>query len=140
MLLKVNKSGRGQTKPCREKTYSRTNPLITGKALLFSASLNDAFVVALEVLVSVLEVTKPLSVRLQGATQDIHKVSESVHDCITTLQKMRPDKYFKKIFKNAEQQDGASVEMPRINARQRNRENHPADSAEEYYRRSKYFP
>ena len=27
------------------------------------------------------------------------------------------------------------VEMPRINARQRNRENHPADSAEEYYRR-----
>ena len=32
-----------------------------GKALLFSASLNDAFVVALEVLVSVLEVTKPLS-------------------------------------------------------------------------------
>ena len=39
-----------------------------GNALLFSASLNDAFVVALEVLVSVLEVTKLLSVRLQGAT------------------------------------------------------------------------
>ena len=30
--------------------------------------------------------------------------------------------------------------MPRINARQRNREKHPADSAEEYYRRSMYLP
>ena len=89
---------------------------------------------------SALEVTKPLSVRLQGATQIIHNVSESVRDCITTLQGMRTDKYFKKIFKNADQQHGATVEMPRINARQRNRENHPADSAEEYYRRSMYFP
>ena len=85
MLLKVNKSCRGQTKPCRGKTYSRTNPHITEEAFLFSASLNDAFVVALEVLVSVLEVTKPLSVRLQGATQEIHNVSESVRDCITIL-------------------------------------------------------
>ena len=87
------------------------------KALLFSASLNHAFVVALEVLVSVLEVTKPLSLRLQVATQDIHNARESVRDCITTLQGMRTDKYFKKIFKNAEQQHGATVEMPRINAR-----------------------
>ena len=63
MLLKVNKSRRGQ----RGKTYGRTNPHITGKAFLFSASLSDAFVVALEVLVSLLEVTKPLSVQLQGA-------------------------------------------------------------------------
>ena len=108
-----------------------------GKALLFSASLNDAFVVALEVLVSVLEVTKPLSLRLQGTTQDIHNGYESVRDCITTLQGMRTDKYFKKIFKNAEQQHGATVEMPRINTCQQNRENHPA---EEYYRRSMYFP
>ena len=29
--------------------------------------------------------------------------------------------------------------MPRINARQRNHEKHPADSAEEYYRRSMYL-
>ena len=65
-----------------------------GKALLFSASLNDASVVALEVLVSVLEVTKPLSLRLQGATQDIHYACESVRDCITTLQGMHADKYF----------------------------------------------
>ena len=97
---------------------------------------------ALEVLVSVLEVTKPLSVRLQGATHDIHNVSKSVRDSITTLQEMRTDKYmyFKKIFKNSEQQHGATVEMPRINARHRNRENHPANSAAEYYRRSMYFP
>ena len=30
--------------------------------------------------------------------------------------------------------------MPRINAHQRNHENHPVDSAKEYYRRSMYFP
>ena len=30
--------------------------------------------------------------------------------------------------------------MSRINARQTNRENHPAQNAEEYYRRSMYFP
>ena len=53
---------------------------------------------------------------------------------------MRTNKYFKKIFKNAEQQHGATVEMPRINARRRNRENYPAESAEEYYRRLLYFP
>ena len=70
-----------------------------GKALLFPASLNEAFVVAFEVLVSVLEVTKLLSVRLQGAPQDIHNVSESVRDRITTLQGMRTDKYFKKTLK-----------------------------------------
>ena len=110
-----------------------------GKALVLFAFLN-AFVVALEVLVSVFEVTKSLSVQLQGATQDIHNVSESVRDCITTLQGKRTDRYFKKIFKNAEQLHGATVEMPRTNARQRNRENYPADSAEEYYRRSMYFP
>ena len=111
-----------------------------GKSLLFSASLDDAFVVALEVLVSGLEVTKPLSVRLQGATQNIDNVSGSVRDCITTLQGMRTDKCFKKIIKNTQQQHGATMEMPRINARQQNRENHPADSAEKYHRRSMYFP
>jgi len=47
---------------------------------------------------------------------------------------------FKKIFENAEQQHGGTVKIPRINVRQRNRKNHPADSAEEYYRRSMYFP
>ena len=111
-----------------------------GKALLFYASLNDAFVIGLEVLVSVLEITKPLSLRLQEATPDIHNTCESVRDCITTLQGMRTDKYFKKIFKNAEQQHCATVEKPRVNARQQNRENHPANSAEEYYRRSMHFP
>ena len=30
--------------------------------------------------------------------------------------------------------------MPRINARQQNRENHPANSAEECFRQSMYFP
>jgi len=69
------------------------------RALLFSASLNDAFVAALEALVSFLEVPKPLSVRFQGATQDIHNASESVRDCITTLQGMRTDAIYENLRK-----------------------------------------
>ena len=65
--------------------------------------------------------------RLQGATQNIDNLSESDRDCVAILQGMGTNKYFKKIIKNAQQQHGATVEMPRINARQRNRESHPAD-------------
>ena len=53
---------------------------------------------------------------------------------------MLTDNYFKKFFKNAEQQHGATVEMPRINARQRNRENHQANSGKKCYRTSLCFP
>ena len=34
---------------------------------------------------------------------------------------MRNNKFFEKIFKSVEQQQSSAVEMPRINARQRNR-------------------
>ena len=105
-------------------------------ALVFSASLGDAFVVARKVLVSVLDVTKPLSVRLQGVAQNIHSVSESVRDCKECV-------LINAVFQenlNAKQQCGARVEMPRINAHQGNREKDSADSAEEYYRRLMYFP
>ena len=112
----------------------------SGKALLFTSSLNGEFAVALHILTSVLEVTKPLSVRLQEVAQDIHHACESVRDCITTLQQMRTDETFEKIFEAAEEQHGERIEMSRINARQTNRENHPAQNAEEYYRRSMYFP
>ena len=112
----------------------------SGKASLFTSSLNGEFAVALHILTSVLEVTKPLSVRLQEVAQDIHHACESVRDCITTLQQMRTDETFKKIFEVAEEQHGERIEMSRINARQTNRENHPAQNAEEYYRRSMYFP
>ena len=53
---------------------------------------------------------------------------------------MRTDQTFKRIFEAAEQQYGETIEMTRVNARQTNRENYPADSAEEYYRRSMNFP
>ena len=112
----------------------------SGKASLFMSSLNGEFAVALEILTSVLEVTKPLSVRLQEKARDVHNASESVRDCITTLQQMRSDEKFTKIFETAEQQHGEKIEMMRINARQSNRDNHPAQNAEEYYRRSMYFP
>ena len=53
---------------------------------------------------------------------------------------MRTDETFKRIFEAVEQQYGETIEKTRINARQTNCENHPVDSAEEYYRRSMCFP
>ena len=61
----------------------------SGKASLFINSLNGEVTVALEILASVLEVTKPLSVRLQETGQDIHNASDSVRDCEPALQLTR---------------------------------------------------
>ena len=112
----------------------------SGKASLFINSLNGEFTVALEILASVLEVTKPLSVRLQETGQDIHNASDSVRDCETALQEMRSNHNFTKIFQAAEQQYGQTIEVPRRNSRQVHRENHPAENAEEFYRRSMFYP
>ena len=112
----------------------------SGKASLFINSLNGEFTVALEILASVLEVTKPLSVRLQETGQDIHNASDSVRDCETALQEMRSNHNFTKIFQATEQQYGQTIEVSRRNSRQVHRENHPAENAEEFYRRSMFYP
>ena len=106
----------------------------SGKVLLFTTSLCGEFDVALEIFASVLEVTKPLSVRLQEVAQDIYNASENVCGCIAVLQQMRADKTFKKTFEVAQPQYVEAIEMPRENARQGIRDNDSADSAKEYNR------
>ncbi|KAJ8017779.1 52 kDa repressor of the inhibitor of the protein kinase [Holothuria leucospilota] len=116
-------------------------PGCLGKASLFSSALDDSgFLVALEVLTAVLEVTKPLSVKLQAVSQDIHNAMKSVQDCVTVLQQMRTEeKFFHDLFIRAEEENGDNIQKPRTARRQRHRENHPADTPEEFYRRSVFL-
>jgi hypothetical protein len=84
--------------------------------------------------------TKPLSVKLQAKSQDIHRAVESVKDCVSVLQQFREGDMFQIIFKRAETTHGEAIPMPRLTARQRHRSNVPASNAEEYYRRAYYLP
>ena len=48
-----------------------------GKAATFLRTLDNNFILAMDVLHAVLAVTKPLSVKLQGVSQDIHPSSHN---------------------------------------------------------------
>lgn len=84
--------------------------------------------------------TKPLSVKLQGKSQDIHQAVDSVQDCVAVLQQFRNDDTFERIFSRASDLFDEEISMPRIVARQRNRCNVSADNAQEYFKRSVFLP
>ena len=74
----------------------------SGKASLFTSSLDGEFAAALQILTSVLGITKLHFVQAQHT----HNAGESVCGCITTLQQMHTEGKFKKIFETVEQQHG----------------------------------
>lgn len=71
-----------------------------GKALILQSAIDGAFLVTLEIFLSLLEVTKPLSVRVQSSSQDIHYAMKAVTDAVSVLQQMRDDEsaYFTPSF------------------------------------------
>ena len=73
-----------------------------GKAAIYLKAVDNSFLIAVEVLNKVLSVTKPLSVRLQGESQDLFRATESVQDCIAVLKDMRSDDTFYKLFADVE--------------------------------------
>lgn len=112
-----------------------------GKALIFSSALdNGTFLVALEVLLSVLDITKPLLMKLQAEAQDIHHAVDSVQNCAKVLQQMRSDdQVFGDIFGRAQGLFGEEITVLKMTGRQTQRSYHPADTPEVYYRRSFNF-
>lgn len=71
----------------------------SAKASIYLQGMDDCFFIALEIIDSVLEITKPLSVKLQSASQDIHTAVTDAKDCLSVLQKYRSEEeIFKKIF------------------------------------------
>ena len=108
--------------------------------MVFMSALNGTFFAALEILVAVLEITKPLSTKLQGSSQDLHHMLEEVNDCITVLGNMRANaKEYENIFAKASIRYG-DIEMPRIVAWQQHRSNPPSSTPMEYFKLAVYFP
>ena len=111
-----------------------------GKAMVFMSALNGVFFAALEILVAVLEITKPLSTKLQGSSQDLHHMLEEVNDCITVLGNMRANaKEYENILAKASSGQ-SDIEIPRIVARQQHRSNPPSSTPMEYFKLAVYFP
>ena len=113
----------------------------SGKALIFESGLNGAFLVVLEILSSVLEVTKPLSVKLQSESQDIHHAMEGVLDAVNVLQQLRYDgPAYDRIIQRAQELHGSEIAMPRMTGRQLHRANHTGSDTRQYYRREVFLP
>ena len=91
---------------------------IEGKAAMFLQSLDNIFLLAMEVIHAVLAVTKLLSVKLQGISQDIFRARESVRDYTEVLQSICDGDIFERIFVCAGKTSGRSIEMPRLTSRQ----------------------
>ena len=87
---------------------------------MYLRALDQNFLIAMEVLNSVLAVTKPLSVKLQGVSQDIHSAITSINGCIEVLETYREGQKFDELLRNVEKETG-TIEMPRIVSKQRHR-------------------
>ena len=75
-----------------------------------------------------LEVTKPLSVKLQSKSQDIHHAMEDVLDAVNVLQQLRYDgPAYDRIIQRA--QESSEIAMPRMTGRQVHQANHPGKTA-----------
>ncbi len=111
-----------------------------GKAAMFLRSIDNIFLLAMELVHAVLAVTKPLSVKLQGTPQDNFRATESVRDCIEVLQSLRDGDMFDIIFDGVEKNSGRSIEMPHLTSRQMHRINAPAGCPLQHYRRNLFYP
>jgi len=59
------------------------------------------------------QITKPLSVKLQGKEQDVHCAVKSVNDCIAVMQQIRDNAMFDGVFEAARVVYGEDIVMPR---------------------------
>ena len=88
-----------------------------------------------------LEVTKPLSIKLQSKSQDIHHAMDGVLDVVNVLQQIRYDgPTYDRIIQRAQVSNGSEIAMPRMTGRQVHRANHPGSDARQYYRRGMFLP
>ena len=104
---------------------------------------DPAFLVSLHLVRSVLGETKGLSTQLQAKVIDLVRATAEVERVIERLSEWRSDdtdrKYLES-FAAAVQMYGDDIPMPRVNKRQSHRNNVPADSAFDYYKRAVWYP
>lgn len=88
-----------------------------------------------------MQVTKPLSKKLQSSSQDLRYAMDNIQDCQAVLQKYRiDDDVFTRLFSRATELNGEDITAPRTTGRQKNRSNTPAENAQQYYKRSVFIP
>ncbi|CAH0552598.1 unnamed protein product [Brassicogethes aeneus] len=99
------------------------------------------FIVSMISLSDVLSVTRPLSLLLQAPSIDLNQATEALKNTLNVLINFRNNaeshfsELFTKILSMAEQLK-FDIDIPRLAKKQIYRENHPASSAKEYYRRT----
>lgn len=106
---------------------------------------NSEFIVSLFSLIDILKLTLPVSRILQSVSLDVESAKFVIEGVIEVLNEKRIDSQnvFKDIFIEACDMAatlGFEIKLPRLSNMQINRSNHPAQNAEEYYRRSIYIP
>lgn len=112
--------------------------------LLLASIKTSEFLIALGVLIPVFRLTKTLSQLLQKEDCDLSLCVKYADDLHKEIQEMRNNvnDLFGSIFKTASQvaEDmGFEIKVPRVAARQKNRDNYDGDS-ESYFRRSVRIP
>ena len=118
----------------------RDNGSGSGRAVMFLRSFDSEFHVSLQVLNVVLAVTKPLSSKLQGVSQDLAQAVNSIQECVDVLETFRNDDTFDEAFQRAEDTFAEQLVMPRMAGRQAQRNNVPADTPLQYYKRAIFLP
>lgn len=124
--------------------WGETNTSSTASSLAHSLC-TPQFILSTFSLVDILEITLPISQKLQKPDLDLHRASKVVQNTLYTLEMKRidADSAFSGVFEEAsELAEAADVELkaPRTAGRQIHRENHAAGSAKEYFKRCIYIP
>nr|CAI5841335.1 unnamed protein product [Callosobruchus analis] len=110
-----------------------------------NAVILSDFIVSLEVLADIFELTLPLARSLQATEIDVLSATKLVEATLGNLQSQRNTSVdsFKRLWTKIEKlaaEMQTEIKVRRVNIRQTNRPNIPAQSAEEYYRLSVYIP
>ena len=128
-----------------ECSRTRDKDTAVKAGLLKAASTQPDFIVALCVLTHILALTQSLSVSLQTVNIDLFKALSSVNDLLAVLRDKRENagECFSDIWKDClelAKYPQVDIVPPRQASRSRHRANVPADSPEEFYRRSQFVP
>lgn len=112
---------------------------------LYNSILRFDFVLTLQIIINTMNITLPLSRKLQTPTFDISEAQTLIQSALTVLTNQRNENEFKDIFKKSEDlanKFNIEVKISRIANKQRNRLNISSESntPENYYRVSVYYP
>lgn len=113
---------------------------------LLHAISDSGFLIAFVVTRRCLQYLQPLSVKLQKRARDIVDAYSAITNITASIQELRTNvddvfsaSWFLEATEMAQNFD-TTIQVPRLNARQLLRENHPADTAMDYFRTSVAVP